>query len=391
MTFDVRYYLPQYQELAYGLIDWVSGGIFLGQRHVYMSPQIDDILNPQGVWGNGDVNGGGTFRMSGNDFNLIRSWQAQAQTQPTTKNLRLTWCFVANGANPQFWDSGTSDSLVTAINQGQADFHWVNHTFDHTGLDGDSYATAYAEIAGAYPVPYLSPFQNYSSQNLVTPGTSGLTTPAVMQAAWDAGVRYIIMNPQMDGLPTPVFDGGAYNPSQPGILMIQRYAGGPYYAVTTPAQWEDEYNYIVYPDGSSHTSEADILSANTDWLLGGMLLGDCAPWYYHQNNCLAYDGTNSLLTDTLNNLLAKYNSYFTLPVVSPTMDELGAQMANRLAYNNSGVTGVLVPGQSITLSVVNGSPIPVTGLQAAGAETYGGQSISTVNLNAGGSVTLPLN
>ena len=390
LTFDSRYYLPQYQTLAYGLINWVSGGIFLGQRHVYMCPQIDDILNPQGVWGNGDVNGGGTFRMSGNDFNLISAWQAQVRTQPTTKNLRLTWAFVAGGANPAFWDSGTSDSLLTAIKQGQADFNWVNHTYDHIGFDGASYDFTYYEIFGGYPVPGIKKFTHFSRENLVTPGTSGLTTPDAMQAAWDAGVRYIAMEPQMDGLPLPVFNGGAYNPSQPGMLMMPRYSGGPYYAVTTPAQWEDEYNYIVYPDGSSHTAEADILNTETDRLVGCMLLGDCNLWYYHQNNCLAYDGTNSLLTDTLNGVLAKYNSYYTLPVVCPTMDELGGQMANRQAYDNSGVTGTLVPGQSITVSVVNGAPIPVTGLQASGAENYGGQPISTVNLNAGGSVTLPV-
>ncbi|MEZ4656216.1 MAG: hypothetical protein R2911_01435 [Caldilineaceae bacterium] len=36
--------------LGYGLVNWVTRGLFLGERHVYLSGQIDDIFNANLLW-----------------------------------------------------------------------------------------------------------------------------------------------------------------------------------------------------------------------------------------------------------------------------------------------------------------------------------------------------
>jgi hypothetical protein len=54
------------------------------------------------------------------------------------------------------------------------------------------------------------------------------------------------------------------------------------------------------------------------------------------------------------------------------------------------VTGIIVPGRSITLTVDRDATVPVTGLRAAGAVPYGGQLIANVRVAAGTPVTLPL-
>jgi hypothetical protein len=125
-------------------------------------------------------------------------------------------------------------------------------------------------------------------------------------------------------------------------------------------------------------------------LLTYLLKGDIDPWMFHQPNMRAYDGTHTLLGDLLDLTFQKYSQYYNLPLINKTMNDLGVTVADRMQYNKAGVTASIVPGVSITLTAQQACRVPVTGLNTSGAETYGGQKISYVNLSAGKSVTLPL-
>jgi hypothetical protein len=120
-----------------------------------------------------------------------------------------------------------------------------------------------------------------------------------------------------------------------------------------------------------------------------MFKGDLDPWMFHQTNMRAYDGKNTLLDRLLQVTMQKYMQYYNLPILSPTMDKLGETVAARTAYVGAGVSATLKPGVSITLKATKAARVPVTGLKSTGAEQYGGQSISYVNLQAGQSITLP--
>jgi hypothetical protein len=61
-----------------------------------------------------------------------------------------------------------------------------------------------------------------------------------------------------------------------------------------------------------------------------------------------------------------------------------------MQFNNSGASGLITPGVSITLTVKNAAAVPVTGAVVPGSESYAGQAISYSKLSAGQSVTLPL-
>jgi hypothetical protein len=142
------------------------------------------------------------------------------------------------------------------------------------------------------------------------------------------------------------------------------------------------------------------------------------PLMFHQPNLRAYDGTHSLLSDLLDATLAKYNRYYTLPIISDggqpipkndplcandpnctqgAMDRLGYNMSKRTDYIAADVTATLLPDSSITLTANKDVRIPVTGLSLAttcpacsAVESYGGQKIVYVSLKAGHSVTLPI-
>jgi hypothetical protein len=44
LTFDSNPYLLHTMLLSYGVVNWVTNGLFIGERHVYVSPQIDDLF-----------------------------------------------------------------------------------------------------------------------------------------------------------------------------------------------------------------------------------------------------------------------------------------------------------------------------------------------------------
>jgi len=90
--------------------------------------------------------------------------------------------------------------------------------------------------------------------------------------------------------------------------------------------------------------------------------------------------------------MAKYSQMSTLPIVGITEHNIGIKMAQRMAYNASGVKATLTPCQSITLTAVQLALIPITGIAYGGPanrETYGGQAISYVQLAANQSLTIP--
>jgi hypothetical protein len=49
-TFDSNQYLLHDQILNYGMVNWVTKGLFLGERHIFATPQEDDLLIADNVW-----------------------------------------------------------------------------------------------------------------------------------------------------------------------------------------------------------------------------------------------------------------------------------------------------------------------------------------------------
>ena len=43
-------YLLHSELLSYGLINWVTKGVFIGQRHVNLDAQVDDLLIDDDIW-----------------------------------------------------------------------------------------------------------------------------------------------------------------------------------------------------------------------------------------------------------------------------------------------------------------------------------------------------
>jgi hypothetical protein len=136
----------------------------------------------------------------------------------------------------------------------------------------------------------------------------------------------------------------------------------------------------------------EILDKESQDLLVYLLQGNIDPTMYHQPNTRAYDGVHSLLGALLGLSFDKFRAHSTLPVMSPDMHVAGARMANTFARNQVvGVVATLRPGVSVSFSSPVTVELAVSGLCTPGCEDYAGKCITNVTVDAGQTVTFPLN
>src|SRR5258706_2854530 len=392
MTFDGNPNVIHTEVLAYGVVNWVANGLFLGERHIFITPQEDDIFIDDHVWTEGTACGTdpettpGIYRITGNDLQAFINWQTSTQSRSTTQNFVLTHAFVGEGTNGEY----NPDTLTSKAQTTQSVFNWVNHTYNHMNLDNTSYNTTMSQLTQNNKVAQQMGFTNINGKNLITPDISGLSNPNALQAMYDAGIRYVVSDTSRAGMNNPSPNIGIYNQYQPAILEIPRYPDNLFYNVSNPEQWIEEYNCFYASYWGRNLTYPEVLDKESDVLVHYVLQGNMDPWMFHQPNLRAYDGTHTLLGDLMDAVFSKYNALLTLSINSPKMDDLGAQMANRMAYSSAGVTASIVPGQSITIHSQQNPIVPVTSLPTSDAESYGGQSIAHVSLTAGQSVTISL-
>ncbi|MGI8857908.1 MAG: IPT/TIG domain-containing protein [Thermomicrobiales bacterium] len=408
LTFDSNLYLIHNLTLSYGLINWVTNGLFLGQRKISLLAQPDDVFNDNDIWttdlacGRSTDNTGTTYRMSGNDLQALMNWQHAKQAQPTTPGFMLEMPFNGVGTTATWLsEEGTPagqfmpDTLTPLAKTNQGQFMWISHTYDHENLDAITAAAATTELQKNNQIATRLGLQKYTKKTLVTPDVSGLTNPNFLQSAVNFGVRYTITDTSKPGYNNPSPNAGIYNPLQPSLLMIPRHPTNLYFNVTKPEQWVAEDN-CLYPAGANGHIDtyAQLLDRESNMLLMYLLRSDNDPLMFHQPNLIAYDGAHSLLGDLLDATFAKYNTIFTLPILSPSEEQVGQMMADRIAYNASGVKAQLVGANKITLTAQKDATIPITGAisdcGACQAAPYGKQNVTLVKIKAAQTITVTL-
>jgi hypothetical protein len=157
----------------------------------------------------------------------------------------------------------------------------------------------------------------------------------------------------------------------------------------------DEYNYFYGPNGISRIggpggppfftteqSYAEIVAREADFIVRNMLRGEVYPVMFHQANLWRYDGLNTVFTDLSSAVISRFRSIATIPVSSLPLSGIGQVIADRMAFNDSGVSATLTPGISLTISVKRGARVPVTGICRASCENYGGQPVSRFSVNS---------
>jgi hypothetical protein len=376
LTFGQAPNYVSYLQLAYGLVSWATRGLFVGERHVYAVPQIDDVFLASAIYT------GGTYRITDADMQAFADWQAAVRANPLTAGFRVAWC--ANGAGSS---SRPGDPLTAkAVALGPM-FAWINHSWDHPVLDAMSYADVLNEFTRNDQYLRGLGLMPYATINAVTPNVSGLGSPDAMRALHDSGIQQIVSDTSVQGESNPSPNAGIWNAFQPSILELPRKPLDLYYNVSQPSEWIPEYQVLRPVAAIDYPT---LKGTQGDNLLKYMLNGNNDAWMFHQANTRNYDGAgHSLLSDLLDDAFSKYAALMTFPVVSPTMEDLASLVRNRMALDASGVVAT-IGGGSLTVTVAHAATIPVTGLCAPGAESYAGQSISYLVLADGQTATYAL-
>ncbi|PAW76621.1 MAG: hypothetical protein B9S33_20735 [Pedosphaera sp. Tous-C6FEB] len=393
MTFDNAPWLLHSTVLSHGLVTWANRGMFLGERHTYLSAQIDDVFLADEMWPSGE------FRQSAKDWQATINWQAKFRTRTLGKNFRYDMVFNGLGTVPGEYEN---DDLTPFVKTNKSMFKWISHTYTHLNLDAASYAASLSEVTKNNQAATSLGLPGYNRANLVTGQISGLSNPQFIKAAYDAGIRYLVSDTSIPSHRPASPNVGVPNFVDPRILMIPRHANNLFYNVSTPAEWASEYNHIYNAYWGRDLSYAEILDNQAELLLGFLLKGDISPLMFHQPNLRDYNGAgNTLLGDLLDAVANKYEKLYNFPALSPTMNTLAVTLQRRSNYNASGVVATRNANNTVTLTVTKAARIPVTGLTNGGivsftgtttpaitAETYAGQRITYVNLAAGQSVTV---
>src|SRR5437660_4025860 len=454
-TFDSSPYLMHDLVLAYGLINWVTKGIFLGEYHVYAAAQVDDFFINDSEWIPGtpctdpithdrtrpDSTMLPFFRINSADMSSLVAWQNKFRSDPLLSNFKLTLAFNGVGTTGNTDWTGLSrrglanDDLTRNVQNDQQYFHRISHTYDHpNSLNGlhksDPYgdpdtpqvdsidleiltnqyvATGTGQNLDPDPSDTVQPIHlgDFNPANLVTPGVTGLNDPLVPTYLYQDGIRYVVTDSSVIGQanngPNPSPNVGIVNSFAPGIYEVPRRPNDIFF---NAVNWADDqaefsciYNNPVQPPFNTFAAP-QILDYVSSSFVSNMLMGDMDPEMFHQNNLHDYDGQgHSLISDAYDQAFSKYKQLYNLPVVSPTLDQLGQNMQNRNAYNLSTATASLtgVAGSNLTISItvpatasVPSAIIPITGLNSVGAETYGGQHISHVQVIRGQTILLPV-
>jgi len=355
-------------QLLYGVIRWASRGLFVGERHAYAGVQIDDLFLASRMY-----DGSPAVRITDADLQSFFDWQKDRRQNAVTADFRSAFCVNAVKAV----DGDALTAKAQALGSG---FAWINHTWDHQDMTNLDYATAYSEFSRNDDRIGQLGLTPYNVAAAVTPDVSGLANASVLSAAYATGIRFLVSDTSQPGYANPKFNQGIPSTLQDGLLLIPRHPTDLYYSVSTPAQWVNEYN----SRNSTTLDYPTIVDRVSNTLLGYLLRGDDDPWMFHQADLLDYSGGHSLLSDLLDATFEKYGALMTTPIISPTMDQLGARVDDRDRFDSAGASASLAPDGSVSVHVANNAAtVPITGLCSPGAESYGGDWISYVDVTPG--------
>ncbi len=369
--------------LGYGLVNWVTRGVFVGARRVYLSLEVDDIFGATRLSVPERESGedGRICRLTGKDVETLLGWLDRLWiSEPNAAKLELDLAY--NGGGVALFSR--DDTLVPALVQHRTRFRWINHTFSHQLLNEADFDTGLREIELNQATAQNLSLKRYHTDCLVTPALSGLVNTEFLKAARDAEVRYLVSDTSQAGWGNPFFNVGIVSALQPEILIIPRHPTNLFYNLSTPDEWVAEYNYFYRTFWCRDLAYQEILEAEAEIILQYLLKFDIDPLMFHQANLASYDGTHSLLSDLIERVLAKYNSlYGDVPICCLGMHEIGEAMAARAVFDGAEIQASLVRGRGLVLTSDRDVMVPITGIQAGETiELYASQYLSGVRLRA---------
>ncbi|HEX7837294.1 MAG TPA: hypothetical protein VF469_07515 [Kofleriaceae bacterium] len=389
----------------YGLVNWVSRGLFIGKKRAYLTPQVDDVFISNDMWNATthrnapELDGEDTFRITGSDVDQLVRWQTGFRTRLPAGSRYIT-VMTFNGVGTLRSEYQDQTSLAAARSAG-ANLTWLSHTWDHEDMDQMTHAAAANEVAQNCQLARTNALNGFVCSDLVTPGISGLTNADALQGIDGAGVRYVVSDSSITSdiaaargtVPgdNPQFNVGRVNTVNAHVYEAPRHPTSIFYDVTTRAAEVDEYNTIYRSYWGRDLDYDELIDVDSAFGLHYLLTGDIDPLMFHQPNLggEVIAGTrHTLFGDWIEAAAARFTALVNVPILTLTQHDLAGAMAARAALDACGAAATYVeagPARTLELRSSGTCVVPITGLSSsAGAvEVYAGVPTTGVAMAAG--------
>ncbi len=422
LTFTSNQHLLQAHLLAYGLFRWASRGLFFGEQRHYLSVDVDDWFNSTDeLFPDGTLNVDPGFRMSAHDaYNAhLRQNELRArypQASGFTMHIAYNGGDADLSSGSRCSPNGGIAQLTATTRCLRASFRWLNHTLTHPKMNFTDYTTSVTEIEqnlvvarrlGLTVDSTVLKTGEYSGlgvyhpdpNNDIDPPTDfglGASNTELLRAARDLGVRYLHGNMSFPSHQPPCFNCGIVHPLETSLTIVPDWPTNIAYFSTTPEEETYFYNWFYGPNGRfpfwpTNLTYDQIIDYETDQALAHLATGSIYTHTLHIGNLRDYGGGRTLTTDWADRLMAKYTSYYAVPLLSPNWPALARFTTNRnthFAELRAGVDAVYDRAANrVTISSPVAGGATVTGARTAGFTTYGNEVSALINLAANTPVT----
>jgi hypothetical protein len=380
-------YLTHSILLSYGLIRWVTRGVFLGEQKMYFAVHSDDYFLDNDVWNPSLQANSGIFRLRASDVISLVSWQKSfTNANPLFNNFTIDHAFNGEGyqvgskkeCKPKEPAKNEDDPLSQVTHCHHDEFRWINHTFGHLSFDdtttlADVNSQISLNLAVATGKGGLKlPLKEFDPSVLVTGNHSGLgyfdevlplvnagkshASANLIIGAQALGIRILASNTSAPTTPpiciSSAEDCNQNNPSPNqglrfpsnlpanDILLEPRFPINIFYNTTTPVELTDEYNTIYRNYWGRDLNFQEIMDFESDVVISHIFSGSVNPHYVHQSNLRNYGNGNCLLCVFVKNVASKYAKLKNLPVQNLSIADIGKRLLARTAYDNAGASAI---------------------------------------------------
>nr|CEL14166.1 hypothetical protein [Kibdelosporangium sp. MJ126-NF4]CTQ88533.1 hypothetical protein [Kibdelosporangium sp. MJ126-NF4] len=349
LTFSSNEYLVQTDLLGYGLLRWATRGVFVGEQRHWINADLDDWFNySDHLYPDGHLETDPGFRLGGVEAASVNAQQvALRDTYPLASGFTLNLPYNGGDLDPDAPSKcsalDTPDPL-TSFSRCLADkFRWINHTVTHPEMNFTDFDDSLEEIEDNLEIGEDAGL-NVPTEVLKTPAYSGLgvynpdpnapdtdpptdfglakSNPEMLEAAAEAGVKYLHGNMSFASHRPTCFNCGISHPMEPGLMIVPDWPTNIGYQTTAPAEQTLFYNRLYGPNGRFPFHDHDlnyqeIVDYESDVALQHVMTGSVYSHTLHQGNLHQYVPGRSLTFDWLQATVAKYSAKYQVPLKNP--------------------------------------------------------------------------
>jgi hypothetical protein len=395
-------------------VNWITRGIYQGERRIYLNLQIDDVFMPNAMWSMvrlaGTEDGYADYRATADDFDELLAWQRDIRSRlPRGSTFRLEMAPNGNGV----WETEdyAVDSLFHKMRTMLDEFFWVSHTFSHPDLDKISARRMVQEIRNnqLFLEDLLGKdHPNFSPHSVITPHISGLFNRNALMGLYETGIHNVVGdNSRRELWPANPYE-GYFTGSDPngfeGIFVIPRQATVAPVSAGPMRYLHSFYNNLYKGYWGRELSSSQIMQLEALRVARLLMAWRHDPYMFHQGNLWVFDWDGvsavtgrrrqSVLTLWVEFVLGETLKFMELPILSAKMDDMANLLQERMDLDecNAATIASVESGEikELNVSADFSCIVPLTGIESAAlngrsleVEEYGPDR--TVHFSAGNS------